>query len=65
MLQGTSSLICCIYFSYHQKYILRQHDEIFDSLNLSNEDLITSDVAARLNGYLGGYSTIGAFEEVL
>ena len=48
---------------YHQKYILRQHHEIFDSLNLSDKDLITSHVAARLNGYLGGYSTIEAFEE--
>jgi hypothetical protein len=42
-----------------------QFTYIFDSLNLSDKDLITSHVAARLNGYLGGYSTIEAFEEVL
>lgn len=48
---------------YHQKYQLRRYHEILDCLNLSNEELITSPVAARLNGYLGGYGSAKAFEE--
>ncbi|XP_071172916.1 peptide methionine sulfoxide reductase-like [Mytilus edulis] len=48
---------------YHQKYQLRKYHEILDSLNLTNEELITSPVASRLNGYLGGYGSAKAFEE--
>ncbi|XP_061163581.1 peptide methionine sulfoxide reductase-like [Saccostrea echinata] len=48
--------------NYHQKYILRQHRDILDSLNLTDEELILSPLACRLNGYLGGY---GNFEDFL
>ncbi|KAK3086488.1 hypothetical protein FSP39_019101 [Pinctada imbricata] len=50
--------------NYHQKYILRQHHTVLDSLDLSDEDLITSTVAGKLNGYLGGYGTMEQFEIV-
>eukprot|EP00118_Oscarella_pearsei_P013278 m.104605 g.104605 ORF g.104605 m.104605 type:complete len:154 (+) comp37206_c0_seq3:249-710(+) len=42
---------------YHQKYLLRQARGVLDELKLSDSDLITSHVAARLNGYLGGYGS--------
>eukprot|EP00118_Oscarella_pearsei_P013279 m.104608 g.104608 ORF g.104608 m.104608 type:complete len:108 (+) comp37206_c0_seq4:771-1094(+) len=45
------------FFSYHQKYLLRQARGVLDELKLSDSDLITSHVAARLNGYLGGYGS--------
>jgi len=40
---------------YHQKYLLRRHWKIFQSLNLSDPQLITSHVATRLNGYINGH----------
>ena len=40
-------------FSYHQKYRLRAHGNILASLQLNNEELKDSTIAARLNGYLG------------
>lgn len=48
---------------YHQKYILRQHSSILNSLNLSDKELIRSKAACRLNGYLGGYGTSESFTE--
>eukprot|EP00105_Crassostrea_gigas_P015944 XP_011433133.2 PREDICTED: peptide methionine sulfoxide reductase-like [Crassostrea gigas] len=48
--------------NYHQKYILRQHRDILDTLNLSDEDIISSPLACKLNGYLGGY---GDYEDFL
>ncbi|XP_022344560.1 peptide methionine sulfoxide reductase-like [Crassostrea virginica] len=47
--------------NYHQKYILRQHRDILDSLNLSDEDIISSPLACKLNGYLGGYGNYADF----
>lgn len=50
--------------SYHQKYILQTyHKALFRSLNLSNKELITSHVAARLNGYVCGYGSLEVFNE--
>ena len=40
-------------FSYHQKYRLRAHGNILALLQLNNEELKDSRIAARLNGYLG------------
>ena len=40
---------------YHQKYMLRKHDWLIKVLKLDNESLITSSLAARINGYVGGY----------
>lgn len=48
---------------YHQKYLLRQQRDVLDALNLTDKELVTSHVAARLNGYCGGYGTIDALNE--
>jgi len=40
---------------YHQKYLLRRNSRIFNSLNLTDPQVITSHVAARLNGYVNGH----------
>ncbi|XP_058969144.1 peptide methionine sulfoxide reductase-like [Pocillopora verrucosa] len=47
---------------YHQKYMLRQHPLLLNSLGLNDEELKKSRVAARLNGYVGGYGSIKSFE---
>ena len=49
--------------SYHQKYLLRQQRDVLSALNLPDKDLVTSHVAARLNGYCGGYGSLEALEE--
>lgn len=49
---------------YHQKFMLRRFTDVLDSLNLTNEQLITSPLASKLNGYLGGYGDLKTFEEV-
>ncbi|XP_033753913.1 peptide methionine sulfoxide reductase-like [Pecten maximus] len=49
--------------NYHQKYMLRQHNEVLEKLNFSDEDILTSHVTARLNGYLGGYGSIKQFDQ--
>ena len=35
--------------------MLRKHDWLLKALKLDNESLITSSVAGRINGYVGGY----------
>jgi peptide-methionine (S)-S-oxide reductase len=50
--------------AYHQKYSLRGHTEImkeFRAIYRSDEGLMNSTAAARVNGYLAG---LGGFEEV-
>jgi len=43
---------------YHQKYILQKHGTLLTSIGLSRgPKLVASSLAARLNGYLGGYGT--------
>jgi len=43
---------------YHQKYILQKHGSLLTSIGLSRgPKLVKSSLAARLNGYLGGYGT--------
>jgi len=43
---------------YHQKYKFQHYSNIVDALKLSSyDDLINSPVAAKLNGYLGGYGS--------
>ncbi|XP_045192224.2 peptide methionine sulfoxide reductase-like [Mercenaria mercenaria] len=46
---------------YHQKYMLRRHSKVIDRLNLTDEELIKSKAACRLNGYLSGYGTEEGF----
>ncbi|KAJ8302420.1 hypothetical protein KUTeg_018816, partial [Tegillarca granosa] len=49
---------------YHQKYMLRQHIPYMKGFELSDEDIITSSAAAKLNGFLGGFGDIETFEKV-
>ncbi|KAB7504948.1 hypothetical protein Anas_02354 [Armadillidium nasatum] len=49
---------------YHQKYLLQQHPFICNALDIDpGEDLIKSHVAARINGYIGGYGSVSAFDK--
>lgn len=49
---------------YHQKYLLQQHPWLLQALDIDPEDeLIESHVAARLNGYIGGYGKIPDFQQ--
>ena len=48
--------------SYHQKHYLRVQPEILNELQLSDEELVLSNSAARLNGYCGGYGTLTEFD---
>ena len=50
------------FLSYHQKYLLRQKSSLLRSLGLNSVELINSSVAARLNGYMGGYGSLKDFE---
>ena len=40
---------------YHQKYWLRCQSNILKELKLSDEELVDSTLAAKVNAYLGGY----------
>jgi len=49
--------------NYHQKYLLRKHEWLMNALNLTDdEELKRSHVAARINGYIGGYGDEATFE---
>ncbi|XP_011403212.1 PREDICTED: peptide methionine sulfoxide reductase-like, partial [Amphimedon queenslandica] len=50
---------------YHQKYLLRQQRDILQALNLTDEELIKSHIACRLNGYCGGYGKMDELEKEL
>ena len=54
-----------VHLSYHQKYLLRQQRDILQALNLSDEELIRSHAACRLNGYCGGYGKLTELEKEL
>ena len=48
--------------SYHQKYMLQHHPWLLESLDINpGEQLISSHVAARINGYIGGYGKVQDF----
>jgi len=47
---------------YHQKYLLRSQPKLFRSLGLDGSELIKSHVAARLNGFCGGYGSVEQLE---
>lgn len=51
-----------IFFSYHQKYRLQSHKDLAQTLDLTPERLLTSHVAARLNGYLVGVGGIKQYQ---
>jgi len=50
---------------YHQKYLLQRHSALCHWLDLDPEgqELLDSHVVARINGYIGGYGSLGSFEE--
>jgi len=48
--------------TYHQKYLLRSYPLLFRMFGFSDRDLAQSHVAAKLNGYIGGYGTLEQFE---
>ncbi|XP_042209729.1 peptide methionine sulfoxide reductase-like [Homarus americanus] len=49
---------------YHQKYLLQRHGLLMNSLDIDpGEDLIKSHVAARINGYIGGFGTVSQFDK--
>ncbi|XP_059489459.1 peptide methionine sulfoxide reductase isoform X2 [Neocloeon triangulifer] len=48
---------------YHQKYRLQQHHELTKLLGLkTTEDLVSSHIAARLNGYVVGRASVKQFD---
>lgn len=48
---------------YHQKYLLQRHPKVLVQLDIEpGEQLVRSFVATRLNGYLGGYGSLKAFD---
>ena len=52
---------------YHQKYMLRQMPELMDELRsvfTSDEEMMASTVAARLNGLLGGPGSLERDQKV-
>ena len=44
--------------NYHQKYLLRNQRKLFSLLNLTDAELIESVLAAKLNGYVGGFGSL-------
>lgn len=51
-----------MFCSYHQKYYLQtHHKQLFKSLGIQQKDLMNSQIAAKLNGYVVGENTIEAF----
>ena len=52
-----------LFSSYHQKYHLREHIRFYDSLRLTDPQLIKSHLATRITGYIYGYGTAQDFEE--
>ncbi|KAK3861342.1 hypothetical protein Pcinc_044506 [Petrolisthes cinctipes] len=49
---------------YHQKYLLQRHPQLVTALDVDpGEDLIKSHVAARINGYVGGYGSVANFDK--
>jgi methionine-S-sulfoxide reductase len=51
--------------AYHQKYWLRNRPALmkeFQSIYADDEDFVASTAAARVNGYVAGYSTLETLE---
>lgn len=50
--------------NYHQKYQLQRHPALVNALDVEpGEDLIKSHVAARINGYVGGYGSVSRYDK--
>jgi len=48
---------------YHQKFELRKDSKLMRAIKVSEEDMVNSHIASRLNGYVGGYGTLKTLEE--
>jgi len=48
---------------YHQKYFFRSYPELFKSVGVDGQALKDSTVAAKLNGYVGGFGSLEQFEK--
>lgn len=49
---------------YHQKYLLQRHAFLLTALEIEpDQQLIDSHVAARVNGFVGGYGKIQDFDQ--
>jgi len=49
---------------YHQKYLLQRHSFLMNALDVSpGEELNNCHVAARINGYVGGYGSTAWFDK--
>lgn len=55
----------CFHCSYHQKYRLQAHTNFIKKLGLNGENLLTSHVAAKLNGYMVGVGGVKQFQQEL
>lgn len=47
--------------SYHQKYRLQQHNYLVEEIGLKPDLLLSSHLAARLNGYVVGMGGVAQF----
>lgn len=48
---------------YHQKYLLQQHHWLLQAMDIDpGQELVDSHVAARVNGYIGGYGKLADFD---
>jgi len=48
--------------NYHQKYLLRSYPLLFRLFGFDDRSLIDGHVAAKVNGYIGGYGSLEQFE---
>ncbi|VDN90554.1 unnamed protein product [Brugia pahangi] len=49
---------------YHQKYWLRCQTAIFKKLNLSNEEVVSSLLATKVNAFLAGYTNFDLLKQL-
>ncbi|EJW87342.1 peptide methionine sulfoxide reductase [Wuchereria bancrofti] len=49
---------------YHQKYWLRCQTAIFKKLNLNNEEVVSSLLAAKVNAFLAGYTNFDLLKQL-
>jgi len=49
---------------YHQKYLLRNTHQLFDSLKLEGQALVDSKLATKLNAIAGGYAGMDALNSL-
>ncbi|KJH52052.1 putative peptide-methionine (S)-S-oxide reductase [Dictyocaulus viviparus] len=50
--------------NYHQKYWLRNETDIFNELKLSDSEVASSVLAAKMNAYCAGYNDFSELEEL-